>query len=83
MAKAIHTRYIPATNTRQARIRATCRVDRNEAFTVIIPYSWSGNEHREGAEALRDKHFPGHSLMLAGLAVDGRGDVFTICPEAV
>ena len=50
--QAIHTKYLPATNSRGSRIKATC-----DAGSVTIPYphELSGDEvHRKAAKALCD-----------------------------
>lgn len=82
MTVAIHTRYIPASDTKQSRVKAFCNRGRSDGrdviFSVIIPYDWSGKEHLTAAEALRDKHWPGEPLMFCGLTADGRGDVYTL-----
>lgn len=80
MPRAIHTRYIPQTDTKGAKVKATVRIAHDLTVSVTIPYSWSGREHQEAAEALRDRHYPGASLMLVGQALDGRGDVYAIDP---
>jgi len=51
--QAIITKYLPATNTKGSRIKATA-----EAGSVTIPYSYEVNEagaHRLAAQALTDK----------------------------
>jgi hypothetical protein len=80
MAHSIHTRFIPATDTKQARIKAMCRIDHETTLSVTIPYSWSGREHYEAAEALRDKEFilQGGQLTHAGNALDYRGHVYMV-----
>lgn len=48
--QAITTKYLPATNTKGARIKATC-----EAGSVTISYPYSGDEqntHWQAAQAL-------------------------------
>jgi hypothetical protein len=53
MYYSIHTRFLPATNCRGARIKAT--LDRN---SVTIPYPYDktgGNCHREAVETLLAK----------------------------
>jgi hypothetical protein len=53
MYYSIHTRFLPATNCRGARIKATLGKD-----SVVIPYPYDktgGNCHQEAAEALQSK----------------------------
>lgn len=45
--QAIQTKFLPCTNSRGSRIKAWC--DRG---SVTVPFSHSGKEHREAAEAL-------------------------------
>ena len=48
---AIVTKFIPATNTRGARIKAT-----SQAGSVMIAYDYSGDaSHRRAAQALCEK----------------------------
>lgn len=53
MYYAIHTKYIPATNSRGSRIKATMGKD---SLTIPYPYQLSGGEcHREAARKLQAK----------------------------
>lgn len=83
MPVAIHTRYIPATDTRGSRIKAMTHRGFSEGRAVIwsvtVPYDHSGREHEQAAEALRDKHWPGKPLLYVGSSMDG-GSVFAIDP---
>lgn len=56
--QAIETKYLCPTNSRGARIKATCA---GSSVTISYPYDISGHArhrqacHRQAAEALRDK----------------------------
>lgn len=51
--QAIETKYLCPTNTRGARIKATCEAG---SVTISYLYDLSGQAcHRQAAEALRDK----------------------------
>jgi hypothetical protein len=48
--QAIHSKYLPATNTRGSRIKATCE---RGSITIPYPYELSGDEcHREAVRKL-------------------------------
>jgi hypothetical protein len=48
--QAIQTKYLPATNTRGSRIKATCE---RGSITIPYPYELSGDEcHREAVRQL-------------------------------
>jgi hypothetical protein len=48
--QAIHTKYLPATNTRGSRIKATCE---RGSITIPYPHELSGDEcHREAVRQL-------------------------------
>jgi hypothetical protein len=48
--QAIYTKYLPATNSRGSRIKATCDAG---SITIPYPYELSGDEvHRAAAKAL-------------------------------
>ena len=82
---AIHTKYLPATNTRGARIKAyTCVFfNRNDSrFQITIPYDYSldrVNVHFKAVKALVSKHKLDWNLenMRYGDSADGRG--FSFC----
>lgn len=60
--QAIHTKFLPCTNTRGARIKASC--ERGD-ITIDYPYElWGDQCHRKAAQALIDKF----------VAEDGRPD---------
>lgn len=69
--QAIITKYLPATNSRGSRIKATCS---SGSVTIPYPYELSGQAvHRAAAEALVAKLFPGTTAALLGGGLpDGR-----------
>lgn len=84
---AIHTRYLPATDTRGARISATCRrFDQIHRATVS---RWSVDAdgvqlHAHAARELIARQMPfaaGLPLLCAGDTFDGRGFVFAVAPQ--
>lgn len=84
MPIAIHTKYLGPTDKTDARIRATAWRGNGSRSTVIVPYDHGASDaHAVAARALRDKHFPGEPLMLAGATLDGKGDIYTINPFGV
>ena len=69
--KAICTRYIPATDTKGARIRASA-----EGVRSIFISHWSADDsHLEAALTLARKYGWTGTLVRGGLP-DGRGDCF-------
>ena len=51
--QAIHTKYIPCTNTRGSRIKATCE---RGSITIDYPHELSGDEvHREAVRQLLER----------------------------
>lgn len=51
--QAIHSNYIPATNTRGSRIKATCE---RGSITIDYPHEKSGDEvHREAVRQLLER----------------------------
>ena len=83
MPISIHTRYLPATDTRGARIKASTRAPGGRIESVIISYDHEGSEHEKAAHALRARHWPDLPMFRAGETLDGRGYVFTIAPQEV
>lgn len=69
--QAIITKYMPATNIRGSRIKATCS---SGSVTIPYPYELSGQAvHRAAADALVAKLFPGTTApLLGGGLPDGR-----------
>ena len=83
MSIAIHTRYLGPTDSRGSRIKASAARGR-ERLTVTVPYDHAASDpFQVGAEALRDKYWPGATLYRAGAALDNNGDIFTINPLEV
>ena len=80
MSIAIHTKYLPATNTRGSRIKVYThrgfRDGRAVIFSVTISYSHTGTEHDEAAAALLQKHWPHYLPHYVGASADGRGFVY-------
>lgn len=70
--QAIHTKYLPATNSRGSRIKATCAAG---SVTIGYPHELSGQAvHRAAAQALADKMgwtSPGYGPLLGGCLPDG------------
>ena len=89
MSLAIHTKYIGPTNTRGARIKATCTIDKKTKWTVSISFDYavdSETRHGLAAKALLAKFAPGlqeETLWCCGNTLDNLGYVFAIYPEAV
>ena len=89
MAIAIFTRYHGPTDTRGARISATCRRDNQTTWKVSIGFDHAldcESRHALAAQALIDKHMapvsPGMlRLMLCGNTSDNRGYAFAVNPE--
>jgi hypothetical protein len=51
--QAIHSKYLPATNTRGSRIKATCE---RGSITIPYPHELSGDEvHREAVRQLLER----------------------------
>ena len=75
---AIHTKYIPATNSRGARIKAYT----SSGFSVTVPYNHALSDylvHYEAVRALVEKHALDWPIdqMAYGDSADGKG--FTFC----
>ena len=69
--KAICTRYIPATDTKGARVRASAHGVRS----IFISHWSADDSHLEAARALARKYNWSGTLVRGGLP-DGRGDCF-------
>lgn len=84
--QAIHTKYIPATNTRAAKIKAY-----NEAFPrgVLVSIDHSRNDVERHAVAVRafiDKNFthaPDTSVMTYGGSADNKGYCFCFVQSTI
>ena len=89
MPIAIFTRYHGPTDTKGARISATCRRDNETTWRVSIGFDHAldcESRHALAAQALVDKHMapvsPGMlRLMLCGNTSDNRGYAFAVNPE--
>ena len=68
--QAIHTKYLPATNTRGSRIKATSAAG---SVTIPYPHELSGQAvHRAAADALVAKMgWTYYGSMLGGCLADG------------
>lgn len=70
--QAIQTRYLSPTNSRGARIKATCAAG---SITISYPYELSGQAvHRKAAEALVNKlgwNDPHYGGLLGGCLPNG------------
>jgi hypothetical protein len=80
--KAIHTKYIPATNCRGSRIKAWAE----GGASITVPYDCACNRdeaHDKAALALVLKMgWKGfHSALIRGGSADGRGNVYTFEDE--
>lgn len=60
--KAIQTKYIPATDTKPSRIKATAE----GGHSLTITYNHEGNEHEQAAKALVAKMNWGQGCRLVG-----------------
>jgi hypothetical protein len=69
--QAIQTKYLPATDRKSSRIKATCAAG---SITIPYPHELSGQAvHRAAAEALVDKVWKGKikDKLLGGCLPDG------------
>lgn len=67
--QAIHTKYLPATNTRGSRIKATCEAG---SLTIDYPHDLNGQAcHRRAAEALVARLGWQYGPLLCGCLPDG------------
>jgi hypothetical protein len=88
MTLAIHTRYQGPTDTKGARISATCtRVNRTCKIYVGVDHALDGvTRHAVAAREMITRHFPHTAewsdprMYYAGETLDGKGYVFTVCP---
>ena len=84
--QAIHTKHIPATNTREAKIKAyTSNVPRG--VMVSIDYSLGDVErHFVAAQQFISKHMeyvPDNSVMTYGGSADGKGYCFCFVQSTI
>ena len=83
---AIHTKYLPCTNTRGARIKAyTADYGSRKGFSVSIPYPYEHSFevcHFQAVKALIEKHKLDWNLsnMRYGDSADGKG--YSFCFDA-
>jgi hypothetical protein len=74
--KAIVTKYLPPTNSRGARIKAT--TEGLPSITIPYPYDLSGEAcHRAAAEQLASKYWSNASL-VSGSMPDNTGYAFVM-----
>lgn len=78
MAKAIHTRFIPATDTKPARVKAMVHLTWGNVLTVTISEDPHDRPHEAAALALRDKYWPDLPMVECGSTLDGRGYVYSV-----
>jgi hypothetical protein len=86
MTLAIHTRYVPATDTRGARIRASCtRLNRKTSVMAPFDHALDGAaRHAAVARALIEskpgftRDWPDTSFRYCGETADGKGYVFSV-----
>jgi hypothetical protein len=81
---AIHTKYIPASNTKGSRIKATS--DNGHSVSVSRNDAFSGHlVHFEAVKALVAKHKLDWDLsnMCYGGSSDGKGYTFVFCESKV
>ena len=84
--QAIHTKYIPATSSRGARIKAY--TSSNKAGVIVpVDYALDGEQrHFKAAKAFIAKHFkyaPDSAAMCYGDSADGKGYVFCFTQSTI
>jgi len=78
MPIAIFTKYLGSTDKRGSRIKASVYRSKNNIWSLSVPYDHSADDaHTVGAQALIDKHWPGHRAIYVGASLDG-GAVFSM-----
>ncbi len=89
MGIAIHTKYIGPTNTKGARIKASC-VRGRENLSVFVSFDYAlgcEERHAKAVFALLAKFAPelakDHKLYCCGSTMDNLGYVFSINPTIV
>lgn len=75
MPVAIETRYIQATDTKPARVKASANA---RGLSLTVSFDYTGREHETAAKRFRDKFFPGEPLLFCGSTRDERGDIYCI-----
>jgi hypothetical protein len=84
MMQAIHTKYIPASNVKGSRIKATS--DGGLSVTISYPYEFSGHlVHFQAVKALVAKHKLDWNIssMCHGDSSDGKGYTFVFSDSKV
>ena len=82
--QAIHTKYIPASNVKGSRIKATS--DSKLSVTISFPHEFSGHlVHFQAVKALVAKHKLNWDIsnMCYGGSSDGKGYTFVFCDSKV
>ena len=82
--QAIHTKYIPASNVKSSRIKATS--DNGHSVIISYPHEFSGHlVHFEAVKALVIKHKLTWDIenMCYGGSSDGNGYTFVFCDSKV
>jgi hypothetical protein len=82
--QAIHTKYLPASNTKPSRIKATA----DNGFSVIVSFDHSFDGHMvhfQAVKALVAKHKLTWNIdeMCYGGSSDGKGYTFVFCESKV
>ena len=79
--QAIVTKYLPATNTRGSRIKATCDAG---SVSISYPHELSGSDcHRAAAQALLDKlDWNKYGALIGGGLPNNAGYVFVFNNDA-
>jgi len=85
---AIHTRYLGPTNTKGARIRATCvRADCTWTVTIALRHDRANaTRHADAVQAMFSKYAPElqeESIWCCGNTLDNRGYVFAVYPQTL
>lgn len=83
MPIAIHTRYLPATERRPSRVKASVRRPDGRIESITLAYDYDNDGHEVAANELRARHWPDLPIFRAGETLDGRGYVFTVAPREV
>jgi len=82
--QAIHTKYLPVSNVKGSRIKATS--DGGLSVTISYPHEFSGHlVHFQAVKALVAKHKLTWNIdnMCYGGSSDGKGYTFVFCDSKV
>jgi len=89
MSIAIHTKYVGPTNTKGARIKASC-VRGREKLSVSVSFDYAlgcEERHAQAVFALLAKFAPelakDHKLYCCGSTMDNLGYVFSVNPTII